>query len=420
MENSSIKEKIFYWGGVTLISSVILGGSYYIYKSIFGSEEKDNNIIDNDNNSLGNSLLILNNEKKSNDPNNNILKKENSLNNNISSTIFQPSLNNLGENENNNIINTQKNVNNINNIENNVNNENNNIPQNSINIFSNNKIFLKSIGINIDESKIFNNNNRLTEEGIIRLIIYINYLAEKFYILDNPSLDQKRRDLLNSLNNNNSNNINNINNSNNINNNEINTNSIININEENNQQQIYQEYLTLCNETITTRQTLYQISLEKILSSLNVPINFQEFEQFLKNVEPQKLEKISIKITMELNNELFKYDLDIMDINKTKEAYIYFLKIYIEQAKGIYEQQENLKKESGENENIEENNSIFVFQFMTLKIQIDDRLYEKYHITDEHLKLLVNKYNLLVDNEINQLQNEFDDINNKFGNGNIN
>ena len=109
-----------------------------------------------------------------------------------------------------------------------------------------------------------------------------------------------------------------------------------------------------------------------------------------------------------------------MDINKTKEAYIYFLKIYIEQAKGIYEQQENLKKESGENENIEENNSIFVFQFMTLKIQIDDRLYEKYHITDEHLKLLVNKYNLLVDNEINQLQSEFDDINNKFGNGNIN
>ena len=419
MENSSIKEKVFYWGGITLISSVILGGSYYIYKSIFGSDEKDNNIIDNDNNSLGNSLLILNNENKGNDPNNNIIKNENSLNNNIGSTIFQPSLNNLGENENNNIINTQKIVNNINNIENNVNNQNNNIPQNSINIFSNNKIFLKSFGINIDESKIFNNNNRLTEEGIIRLIIYMNYLAEKFYILDNPSLDKKRRDLLNSLNNNNSNNSNNINN---INNNKINTNSIININGENNQQQVYQEYLTLCNETITTRQNLYQIAAEKILSSLNVPINFQEFEQFLKNVEPQKLEKISIKITTELNNELFKYDLDIMDINKTKEAYIFFLKIYIEQAKSIYEQQEKLKKEAGENENenIEENNGIFVFQFMTLKIQIDDRLYEKYNITDEHLKLLVNKYNLLVDNEINQLQNEFDDINVKFGNGNIN
>ena len=41
MESTSIKEKIFYWGGMTLISTVILGGSYYIYQSIFGSEEKD-------------------------------------------------------------------------------------------------------------------------------------------------------------------------------------------------------------------------------------------------------------------------------------------------------------------------------------------------------------------------------------------
>jgi hypothetical protein len=245
----------------------------------------------------------------------------------------------------------------------------------------------------------------------------MSYLAEKFYYLDNPSLDQKRRDLLKNLSMNNNND--NSNNNNNI-SNENDSNSIININALNNEQKIYQEYLTLCNEAITTKQKLYQIAAEKILSSLHVPINFQEFEQFLKNVEPQKLEKISIKITTELNDVLFKYDLDRMDVNQTKEAYIFFLKIYIEQAKNIYEQKEKMKKE-GENDNdgAEDNNGMFIFQFMTLKIQIDDRLYEKYHITDEHLKLLVNKYNLLVDNEINQLQNEFEEINVKFGNANI-
>ena len=41
MEGKSIKEKILYWGGITLISTVIIGGSYYIYQSIFGTEEKE-------------------------------------------------------------------------------------------------------------------------------------------------------------------------------------------------------------------------------------------------------------------------------------------------------------------------------------------------------------------------------------------
>ena len=123
----------------------------------------------------------------------------------------------------------------------------------------------------------------------------------------------------------------------------------------------------------------------------------------------------------ELNSQLHKYDLNIMDINKTKEAYIYYLKIFIENAKKIVEEatkKNNIFDENNKNNiNIEENNdNMFIFQFMGLKIEMDDQLYEKYKILDEHLKLLVNKYNLFSDNEINQLQNEFDDINRKIGN----
>ena len=46
-------------------------------------------------------------------------------------------------------------------------------------------------------------------------------------------------------------------------------------------------------------------------------------------------------------------------------------------------------------------------------MQMDDKLYLKYHIEDEHLKLLVNKYNLFNDSEISQLQKEFDDFKHK-------
>ena len=50
---------------------------------------------------------------------------------------------------------------------------------------------------------------------------------------------------------------------------------------------------------------------------------------------------------------------------------------------------------------------------------MDDQLYEKYKLKDEHIKLLVKKYNLLDDNEVNQLQNEYDDINKNLVNLNL-
>ena len=418
MENKSIKDKILYWGGITLISSVVLGGSYYIYKSIFGSEKDDNNIDANDNNSLGNTSFILN-DKNNNINNNNILNENNidsNASNNIHSSNFSKNNiieknNNIEQSQNNNIFNEEEKEIPSNNINHNdkenasqdniekkeINNIIDNKPKNNINIFNNNKILLKSFGINIDESKIFNNNNNhITDEGTVRLIIYINYLSQKFFLIDYPTLDQKRRALLNNANENN------------------NENSENNIN--NNEKKVQEEYLTLCNETIICKQNSYQMAADRILKSLSKPLNFQEFEEFLKNIEPKKLDELSLQIMTELNDELFKYDLDMMDINKTKEVYIFYLKIYIEQANKIYEQHEKMKNEE-ENENNEENN-IFIFKFMTLKIQMDDQLYEKYHIEDEHLKLLIKKYNLSIDNEISQLQAQFEEINEKFANDN--
>ena len=98
-------------------------------------------------------------------------------------------------------------------------------------------------------------------------------------------------------------------------------------------------------------------------------------------------------------------------MNKTKEAYIFYLKISIEYLKKVKEQQEKIIiNENQENEMMNEEHSILIFQMMTNKIRMNDILYEKYHIEEEHLKLLVNKYNLFKDDEIIQLKKEWEEI----------
>ena len=384
MESKSIKEKIFYWGGMTLISTVILGGSYYIYQSIFGSEEKDDK-EENEINSLNDSNQEIQNNNINNINNNIEINSSNNISN-INSIIFP-------KNENNNIGETQTNIisNKLNNNlilkeEEDINEENDqNIISNNINIFNNNIIFMKSFGLNIDESKIFKNGtNKFQEDGAMRLIIYINYLAEKFYILDNPTLDEKRREAL------------------------------IKKNENNNELLLEQKYLELCNETLDYKRDIYQIAAQKIINCLKVRIVQDELNKIISSLDPKQIDEISIKIILEINSDLNKYDLDYMDINKTKEAYIYYLKTYIENTKNLFEQ-----KEKNENDNIEGKGAMLVFKYMSLKLQTDDQLYIKYKIVDEHLKLLVYKYNLFNDNDIIQLQKESDVINRKLENNEI-
>ena len=383
MESKSIKEKIFYWGGMTLISTVILGGSYYIYQSIFGSEEKEDK-EENEINSLNDSNQEIQNNNINNINNNIEINSSNNISN-INSIIFP-------KNENNNIGETQTNIisNKLNNNlilkeEEDINEENDQNISNNINIFNNNIIFMKSFGLNIDESKIFKNGtNKFQEDGAMRLIIYINYLAEKFYILDNPTLDEKRREAL------------------------------IKKNENNNELLLEQKYLELCNETLDYKRDIYQIAAQKIINSLKVRIVQDELNKIISSLDPKQIDDISIKIILEINSDLNKYDLDYMDINKTKEAYIYYLKTYIENTKNLFEQ-----KEKNENDNIEGKGAMLVFKYMSLKLQTDDQLYIKYKIVDEHLKLLVYKYNLFNDNDIIQLQKESDVINRKLENNEI-
>ena len=102
--------------------------------------------------------------------------------------------------------------------------------------------------MNIEELKIFKNgNNKLTEENAVRLIIYINYLAEKSYVLDNPLLDEKGRSLLNKKN--------------------------------NNELLIEKEYLTLYNEVLVYKQYVYQIAAGKDMNSLKIKVTMDDLNK---------------------------------------------------------------------------------------------------------------------------------------------
>ena len=39
-------------------------------------------------------------------------------------------------------------------------------------------------------------------------------------------------------------------------------------------------------------------------------MDFQQFDEFMKNILPKQLEKITIKLMAELNDTLFKYDMN--------------------------------------------------------------------------------------------------------------
>ena len=64
------------------------------------------------------------------------------------------------------------------------------------------------------------------------------------------------------------------------------------------------------------KQNAYQIAADKILSSLKIKLSMDELEEFVKNIDPKKLEELTIKIMTELNPTLHKYDLNIMDLSK--------------------------------------------------------------------------------------------------------
>ena len=55
---------------------------------------------------------------------------------------------------------------------------------------------LKKKLIDINENEIFDSNNQLKDEGVIKIIIKINHLSDYLFEKQNPDLDERRRNVI--------------------------------------------------------------------------------------------------------------------------------------------------------------------------------------------------------------------------------
>ena len=295
---SDFKDKVLFWGGLTAVSSLIIGGGYYLYKHLTDAGEEAEEKEDGEEGLLGK--------------------------NKGGENIFKLS----------------------------------------------NKELIKRFGIEIREEEIFDGLNKLTNEGCIKLITCINYLAERFYQIDNPGLDEQRRNCVDN----------------------------------------YEEYLSLCNETFMAKQNEYQIASNKVLDSLGNKISFKELQDFLQNINQKDLETLTVSEMLKQNDRLFNYNLTCLKKEEVKLAYIFYLTNFIEEADKLLN---NINSKENKEEN-EEEQKLLMFNFLTLKMQIDDKLYLKYNVIEEQLKLMLYKNELLLDGDIVKLQEKFEKLNEKF------
>jgi len=212
----------------------------------------------------------------------------------------------------------------------------------------------------IDEKDLFDSDNKLTENGAITLMIKINTLADEYYNKEYSDLDKKRRDNLNNL----------------------------------------EEYTTLCNETFTHKQTIYQLATNEILNKLTHKITIEQIQNFLQTINPKKLEELTLINEAEL---LKKEDIDLINIKTCKEAFIYYVNIFIEEVKNLQDKYKDINYE----ENVQIQNML-MFEYLIVKIKADDLLYLKYNTTEQKIKIILYKNNCLDDPDIKEAQKKLE------------
>ena len=215
----------------------------------------------------------------------------------------------------------------------------------------------------IDEKELFDLDNKLTENGAINLMIKINLLADEYYNKEYSDLDKKRRENINNL----------------------------------------EEYTTLCNETFTHKQTIYQLATNEILNKLTHKITIEQIQNFLQTINPKKLEELTLNYEVELLKIEENNDNNLININTYKEAFIYYVNIFIEEVKNLQDKYKDI--------NIEENvqiQNMLMFEYLIVKIKADDLLYLKYNTTEQKIKIILYKNNCLDDPDIKEAQNKLE------------
>ena len=207
---------------------------------------------------------------------------------------------------------------------------------------------LKKKLIDINENEIFDSNNQLKDEGVIKIIIKINHLSDYLFEKQNPDLDERRRNVIDKE----------------------------------------EEYIKLFADTLAEKKKSYDEAAEMVLNSLTIKINFDLIQQKLNLISPENMEKFTLEF-----DELDEKEKNLNE-ETAKNAFIYYANQMNEQGNKLKEKIEAL------GESIDQNQQLM--EFLIIKMKIDDLMYIKYQTSMQSVKLFLYKNNLLNDESIKE------------------
>jgi hypothetical protein len=223
---------------------------------------------------------------------------------------------------------------------------------------------LKKKLIDINENEIFDSNNQLKDEGVIKIIIKINHLSDYLFEKQNPDLDERRRNVIDKE----------------------------------------EEYIKLFADTLAEKKKSYDEAAEMVLNSLTIKINFDLIQQKLNLISPENMEKFTLEF-----DELDEKEKNLNE-ETAKNAFIYYANQMNEQGNKLKEKIEAL------GESIDQNQQLM--EFLIIKMKIDDLMYIKYQTSMQSVKLFLYKNNLLNDESIKEAKEILEKIEAVNGNNN--
>ncbi len=148
-----------------------------------------------------------------------------------------------------------------------------------------------------------------------------------------------------------------------------------------------QEYKRICMEYLEAKEFAYQNSSKRIMTEFNT--TFEEVQQMLSNLDPTYMEKKFF----EFEQPKFEHEKPNKEI--AKEAFLFYGKKLMEEMQGLSSQSRNfqfLQSPEGQQE--------MMFNLLVGKMKVEDLLYIKYKLSENHVRYLLQDYNLLSDPEI--------------------
>lgn len=209
---------------------------------------------------------------------------------------------------------------------------------------------------NINESELFEN-GKLTDRGAVITLMKINKKAINKYQKDYPEIDEKRRKAIN---------------------NEI-------------------EYSKICTEGLEYFSNCYQTAAKEFFDNLTVKITFDQFQQFLQTIPPEKLDELNMAY-FELSEEDKKFGGE-----KAKQAYIYYANIFLNEMTEFQNKYANFDPNNQVEPNMQD---LIMVEMISRKLKADDMLYIKYKIKEDALKAILYQNHLLLDPEIKELNDK--------------